>query len=122
MRCFVVALVAVVLFAATLTSALDAPSGTYCGSYMFLIKGKIKFTSASLFDLDLKIGAKSTDCKNQRFTLHDDGDVDLTDLDAAGNCIGDLVRDNGLSDLKVTFHDGHIILDAGVGTVKLSKC
>ena len=123
MRALIALLVAAVV-CCMVGAVAAAPSGTYCGSYMFVIKGKISFRSEQTFDLDIDTPESKSHCQAQRFKLEADGAVTLPDAELDGNCIGELMRGNGLSGLKIKYNAGRntIDLDAGVADITLKSC
>ena len=100
------------------------PSGDYCGSYMGFIKGKMTVTGNEFaFQLDVA-GTKSV-CPKAPFTLDAaTGAMNVPSVKNPTDCLGHLVKSNGLSEFSATYHaaDNTIKLDAGVGSVELSKC
>lgn len=105
-------------------AAARMPSGSYCGSYIFVIKGKISFASAEKFDFHLDLAGSNKDCNSERYVVAPDGKITLPDEAKDGNCIGELMKDNDLDSLDIKYDAGRnvIDLDAGVAKVTLKQC
>ena len=121
------AIIAFVLAALCLTSAASAagaPKGSYCGSYMFFIKGRITIVSSTELDFELDVGGKKTTCNKEKYLVDPKGAMTLPDTNNKGDCIGDLIKSNDLETLKIDYDAGSnkIHLDAGVGSVNLKSC
>uniref|UniRef100_A0A7S1PPY1 Uncharacterized protein n=1 Tax=Neobodo designis TaxID=312471 RepID=A0A7S1PPY1_NEODS len=119
MRAAVILLLCVLV---AMAAAGGVPSGSYCGSYMFFIKGRIDFVSSTELDFNLDVGGKKTTCRKERFVVAPGGELTLPDKDNKGDCIGELIKDNDLDTLKIHFDGNKIHLDAGVGSVDLKHC
>jgi hypothetical protein len=116
----------IVVLAALLSAIASAsmPSGKYCGSYMFVISGKIELESSEFFDFHIDIGGSKTTCAHERYLVAPDGAMTMPDLKQQGNCMGHLLSSNGLDTLKIHYNANSdtIDLDAGVATVTLRHC
>jgi hypothetical protein len=124
MRAAAVAILALMLLAVSAASAAGMPSGTYCGSYMFFIKGRLSFPTSSELDFTLDVGGKKTTCDKEKYIVAPDGSLALPDKAKKGDCIGDLMSSNSLDTLNIKYEAGSnkIHLDAGVGSVTLERC
>ncbi|EAN90210.1 hypothetical protein C3747_23g983c [Trypanosoma cruzi] len=101
------------------------PSGDYCGGYMSLVNGRITVhPTTSEFDISLDVFGEKYLCKEEKYSYNETtGQMFLDGVNDPDDCLGTILRDNGLK-LSVTYLQGEdaILLDFDVVTVKLSRC
>ncbi|RHW71235.1 hypothetical protein DPX39_070074400 [Trypanosoma brucei equiperdum] len=108
-----------------LSTIKTRPQGPYCGDYFSIVEGRVDFpVDLDTFDISLTISGDVEECKNEPYVYDEvSGNVELTNAQDPGDCLGSILRRNQLT-LMVTYHpdDDEISLDFGIAVVNLSPC
>lgn len=116
-------LVAVALATVIAVAAAAGPSGSYCGSYISLVSGKVTFSAATL-DVTLEVFGTPHSCTNVAYTYSAATNViTIPSSTDPSSCVGQLIASNGLT-LSATYNPSAntIALDAGIATINMDSC